>query len=71
MCEDITITLIGTCPICGKDWEVEVKSSDYMRYMSGAYVQDAFPYLSANERELLISGICGECYDAMWLDDGR
>ena len=29
-------------------------------------VQDIFFYLTADERELLRSGTCGECYDYAW-----
>jgi hypothetical protein len=33
---------------------------------AGAYVQDAFPYLSAPEREQLISGTHPKCWDEMF-----
>ena len=29
-------------------------------------VQDAFPEMEPDKRELLISGICPECWDNMW-----
>jgi len=60
------ITLTTTCPICGHTHEVEVLLQDYFAWESGALVQDAFPYLSDDEREMLISGICPTCWDKMF-----
>jgi hypothetical protein len=31
--------------------------------MNAVSVQECFPYLSADERELMISGMCGSCFD--------
>jgi len=50
------------CPFCGQTHEVEVYEADYMAWEFGATAQEAFPYLSADDRELLISGICSECW---------
>lgn len=57
------INLIVTCPFCGKESVVSVFASDYYAWLRSGLVQDAFPYLSAEERELLISGICPECWE--------
>ena len=50
------ITLITTCPFCGHENSINVREEDYSAWQDGALVQDAFPYLSADEREMLISG---------------
>ena len=60
------VTVITVCPICGHANEVEVNEIDYLDWQDGMLVQDAFPYLSANEREKLISGICPSCWDKMF-----
>lgn len=39
------------------------------RYRAGAYIQDAFPMLSVDDRERLISGYCKECWDALFGDE--
>lgn len=58
------------CKMCDTVYKIECESEDLAAYLSGAkLIQDAFPYLSADDRELLQSGICGACYDAMWDDD--
>jgi hypothetical protein len=49
--------------------EVLVNVDDYNQWQGGKLVQDAFPYLSADEREILISGTCGPCFDAMFSEE--
>ena len=61
----ITITTI--CPICGKEQLIEVQFEDWMRYQEeDILVQEAFPYLDADEREALMTGICPVCWDEMF-----
>lgn len=56
-----------TCPFCGKTTPVQIRCvADYNTWQNGKCVQDAFPYLSADERELLISGICSTCWNEMF-----
>ena len=55
------IRLEITCPFCGKSHFVEVAESDYNAWQNGELAQNAFPYLSATEREQLISHICPQC----------
>ena len=58
-----------SCPYCGENYIVVVNAEDYFTWCEGALVQDAFPYLTASERELLISGICPSCWDKMFGGD--
>lgn len=58
--------ILSTCPFCGRTSSIIVKASDYFDWQDGTLAQDAFPYLSASEREMLISGICLTCWDDMW-----
>ena len=48
------------CPRCGKVMEYEVRQEDIDARESGALIQDAFYYLTADERESLITGFCAE-----------
>ena len=53
-----------TCPICGGEQFVQVNSDDYQRWINGeGMIQDVMPYIPAEVREILISGICPTCWD--------
>ncbi len=43
---------------------MDVKQIDLAAYQDGAHIQDAFPYLTANQRELILTGMT----DEMWED---
>lgn len=58
-----------TCITCKTNHEVFVNPVDMERYKNGTHAQDAFPYLTEDQRELLISQICGTCFDAMFEGD--
>lgn len=60
--------IITSCPICGHSHVIEVSEADYWEWRNGATVQDAFPYLSAAEREILVSGICPTCWEKTFED---
>lgn len=55
------------CRECKKVITVEVSDEEIAMYKAGALIQDAFPELDANSREFLINGICGECFDGMFV----
>ena len=58
-----------TCKFCGKEVTVQAEEEKFLRFDAGAHVQDVFPDLRANYRELMISGICGECFDQIFEND--
>ena len=61
-----TDTFAVTCRHCQKSYNLLVNITDMADWKLGKYIQDAMPYLSAAERELLISGTCGPCFDEMF-----
>jgi len=68
--------LTPRCVVCGKVVALRVDPEDSERWRSGgALIQDAFvdstgvPYLDAAERELLISGTCGDCWKLLCPSD--
>lgn len=63
------VSLATQCPFCGYTNEVEVNNIDFLDWLGGMMAQDAFPYLSADEREMLISGICPQCWDKYFGSD--
>ncbi|MET3507067.1 hypothetical protein [Halalkalibacter oceani] len=63
------VTVVQTCRMCKKEHSVQMKKVDYDRVNNGEHIQNAAPYLTADERELLISGICGKCFDELFAGD--
>ena len=51
------------CPWCHKFSVVEVPAAGLVEYMNGAHIQNAFPDLTANQRELLKTGTHAACWD--------
>jgi hypothetical protein len=55
------------CDSCMADHVMFVHRQDMLDWMAGTgYIQDLMPYLSASDRELLISKTCGKCFDKMF-----
>lgn len=61
-----TINLTVTCPVCGLTSNVTVNKKDYEAWKAGARIQNALSYLPAAQRELLMTGICNDCWDSMF-----
>ena len=57
------------CPMCNGSNEIEVSKKGLDKYHKGALIQVAFPELSNDQRELLLSGICNECWDKTFKED--
>lgn len=50
------------CPYCGKTGTLEISNEKaYESWQNGTLIQRAFPELSAEEREFIITGLCPEC----------
>lgn len=58
-----------TCPICHCDTYLTVDAEEYARWQAGELIQVAMPGLDADEREMLISGICPICWDDMFSEE--
>jgi len=61
-----TYTFTCACRRCSRKEEITVQGPDLFRYNQGAPMQVAFPYLNTSQREMLISGTCGPCFDEMF-----
>lgn len=53
------------CMVCGKTGEVQVDEAQFEHYLQGAAAQVAFPDLTASEREMIMTGIHGPCWETM------
>lgn len=58
------------CQSCTERFTMKVAQEDYMNWKFGdTLIQRAMPYLSDDERQLLISQTCGRCFDVMAAED--
>ena len=57
------------CPICGETSFVKLNADQYRRYSrwlrKEGLIQDLLPELSADQRELLKTGICSACWESL------
>jgi len=51
-----------SCPYCKLSSIVSVNEDDYILWHTGAQLQDAFPYLDVDTRELLKTGYHDGCW---------
>ncbi len=63
-----TTTVSVPCPFCHTHSTVEVPLDGFIAWRNGELIQNALPALSADDRELLISGVCPSCWDTMPFD---
>lgn len=62
-----TIKVQTTCPRCKMFSYLEVESDQYYSWREGKqHIQDALPTLTAIQREKLITGICGSCWEEIF-----
>lgn len=57
------------CQVCGDTTIIDIPEEGFNKWRNGAFIQDAFPTLSPDERELLISGTHPKCWDELFLDE--
>jgi hypothetical protein len=57
------------CQTCAKRYTFLIDPEDYYAFRHGTFAQDAFPYLTVSQRELMISQTCGPCFDKMFPKD--
>ena len=56
-----------TCAMCGQEHNIVADKNDMEAWLSNdKYIQDALSYLSAAERELLISRTCDTCWKHLY-----
>ena len=64
-----TVEITRTCPFCRKTYTFTVDKEAYESgmeaYKNGVLLQNAFPSFSPSIREMLKTGICGECWESL------
>lgn len=56
----------GKCITTGEEQTVAVRAPDLYKYNQGELMQNCFPYLHADDREWLISGLSGKGWDKLF-----
>jgi hypothetical protein len=70
--DDLHVALTYECLLCGQDNIITVDAGRFWlwyRQRDSPLVQQVFPELSAAEREILVSGSHGECFNATFPSD--
>ena len=62
-------TIFVKCPHCHDFSEVVAPLEGFRRWQAGQFIQDALPELSCDDREILISGICPDCWVEVFGED--
>lgn len=55
------------CPSCHKVGRVLVQEDDFYKWQQGMLIQEAFPYLTPDEREMLITGYDKKCWEDLFM----
>jgi len=66
---DSTMTIEKQCVVCGEMKSVHCTEEQFWAWQNGALIQNAMPDTPKEERELLMSGICGECWQKEFHDE--
>ena len=55
------------CKECGKEYKFDITEEQYNKYISGeGLIQDIFPEISSELREMFISRICPDCWNKIF-----
>jgi hypothetical protein len=54
------------CVGCKNILAIKLSIEGFQKWRAGMLIQNALPELSADERELLISGYCGTCWKELF-----
>lgn len=56
------LMIIRKCPFCGKETRLLVNADQYDKWKAGTLIQNAFPDMNADDREIIMTGICANCF---------
>ena len=60
------------CVECDKTVEFDIRAEDYDHWKEGGIlIEDALWYISPDNREMLLSGICGDCWNKLFSEESE
>ena len=65
----MTAVVAVPCRLCNEVADLTVNIEGFVAWQGGKLIQDALPELSADQRELLISGTCDKCWNELFGSD--
>ena len=70
MCKNNIVTVSVECVSCGKVYHIDMTQEQYDRLLERKEcIQDILPEVEPGIRELVISGICPECWNNMFKEE--
>lgn len=60
--------VVTQCPHCKRKFSHTISEEQYKQLIAGVDLMMIFPDMGADEREMFITGICPECWDAIFAD---
>lgn len=60
---------IVSCRECNKSFSLCVPQKNWDAWIGGELIQNAMPFLSGGQRELLLTRTCGECWESLFKDE--
>ena len=65
-----TMTVWRDCVVCKQQVTIEIPVAELKAIEEGTlYIQDAAPSISADAREMFLSGICPVCWDKTFAEE--
>ena len=64
--DETSVTIDITCKECNTNHAIVLDKERYIKWQTGTRIQFVFPEIDLDTRELLISGICGSCFDNLF-----
>lgn len=61
--------MIINCVHCRKPISISITEEQYNNWNQNNYIQDEFPQLTPAEREMLLSGICEDCWNILFKEE--
>ena len=61
-----TVIVLAACDACKANFKFSIPESEWLAWKSGQTIQAAIPSLPEDDREVLISGTCGKCFDELF-----
>lgn len=61
-----TIVVNRICRQCISETKIEMTADQFVRWQDGGLIQEVCPDMSADDRELLISAICPDCWKELF-----